>query len=483
MKTEEDRLVDLISSSMRAEVSGVRPSNDLLERVNAQRRSERRPGWSGSRAAGVLGTVVGLAVVVAIVLVISSLRAGHTHATGSGGASTEQAIVARLAVLRRSQTAADRLPEEQLQALQRFEHVTIVPDLTRLITTVKLRAAPNAPPINVYLAVERGTGANAGRAARSDSYIVTTLSSFTNFGLLPRTGRTLVAPGVAVVTGGSGAAAVGSPENVTGETGVFASVVPDGVVRVKWVFSGYDGLRARPGPSTTVYPRIIDNVALTSPRNAEGYLATVTWYGSSGQVIASFSDNKQIIAQQLGYERVIANSATNPIAPQLPTAYTVFRTPPPKPAFVQQPYERWAAALVAKNPYKLNVAQARQAPFKNTPESWVIPGTRGFAILLGPSTRAVGPISGRRSALSDGLVLVLRIGPRVEKVVGLAPNGNRTVTVVVGGGRRWTVKVLDNVYAVVVTGKAKYVIENNAGGQRTTLRAPSTPQCEDTPCS
>jgi hypothetical protein len=199
-------------------------------------------------------------------------------------------------------------------------------------------------------------------------------------------------------------------------------------------------------------------------------------------VISSFSDNKQIIAQQLSYERTIANSAKNPTAPQLPSTYSVFRTPPPKPAFVQQPYEKWAAALVAKNPYKLNVTDARQAPFKNTPQSWVIPGTRGFAILLGPSTHTVGPITGRRSALSTGLVIVLRIGRRVEKVVGLAPNGNRTVTVEVGGGRRWTVNVLDNVYAVVVTGKAKYVLENNASGRQTTLRVPSTPQCENTPC-
>jgi hypothetical protein len=473
MMTSEELLIDRITSSMRADVSDVQTPADLLERLRIARDSGSQTRRPGARAAELLGLCAGVAVVVIAVLVVTSIGSNAPQRSASTGTSSEKAIIARLAVLRRPQTAADRLTRRALRQLQVGQHLTIVPDLTRLVATVHVAAAPQAPPVKVYLAVVQRAHA---------AYTVTTLRAIERFEFFAQSGRTLVAPGVAVATGGRGTAAVGSPGDVVGESEVFASVVPDGVARVKWVFSGYNGLRARPGPVITVYPRIENNVALASPRDVEGYLATATWYGSNGRVIASFSDRKQILSQQLGYELAIARSARNSTAPQLANTYSVFRTPTPRPASIQQPYEQWAAAAVARNSYRLNVAQARLIPLKNLTGFWAVPGSRGFAILDGPSTIAKGAISGSGSALSDGLMLLLRIGPRVEQVIGLVPDGNRTVTVVVGGGRRWTVKVLDNAYVATVTGKVKYVIETNAAGQRTNVRAPSHAQCQYKPC-
>src|SRR5580698_1940660 len=149
MMTSEELLIDRITSSMRADVSDVQPPGDLLERVRAARDSGPQPRRPAARAAGLLGLCAGLAVVIVAVLVITSIGSNAPQRSPLTGASSEKAIIARLAVLRRPQTAADRLTRQALRELQVQQHVTIVPNLTRLVATVHVAAAPQAPAVQI----------------------------------------------------------------------------------------------------------------------------------------------------------------------------------------------------------------------------------------------------------------------------------------------------------------------------------------------
>ncbi len=74
-------------------------------------------------------------------------------------------------------------------------------------------------------------------------------------------------------------------------------VVPDGVTRVRWELDN-------PGQTkpTTVYPRVHGNIAIApwtpAPPSTrlinEQWLASDTWYGADGRVIARFGDLAQI---------------------------------------------------------------------------------------------------------------------------------------------------------------------------------------------
>ena len=59
------------------------------------------------------------------------------------------------------------------------------------------------------------------------------------------------------------------------------SVVPDGVIEVRWGFTGHH-------QSVTVYPTVENNVAIAPVAGGEGRLVAMTWYGPAGQVVGSF---------------------------------------------------------------------------------------------------------------------------------------------------------------------------------------------------
>jgi hypothetical protein len=55
-------------------------------------------------------------------------------------------------------------------------------------------------------------------------------------------------------------------------------------------------------------------------------------------------------------------------------------------------------------------------------------------------------------------------------VIGLAPDGNRTVTVRLRGGRTRVAPVANNVYAIVVPASARTMILKSASGRTARVR-------------
>jgi hypothetical protein len=504
--TSDEQLIEAIRASLNEEVSELYPPADLLLRLQAAPASRRLLGRRLlSNPGGVVAVLVSAAVVAVVVVAFASV--GHRR-SGAGGTSTvpastpagARALVARMAVLRRPQTAADRLPESVTAQFPGALGVDwrIIPSLTRLAATIDAGSGPLSS-VAIYVVVEtpcsRETqGICHGPGVPVD--IVTTLAVGGPSGHRYLLGQPEVVDGqTAVATGGLTPTAVGSAGDVrvvvrktsiktlpTGQRGVNVSVVPDGVTRVKWVFgvASPRALRAMCGctkrastPLTTVHPQIKNNIAVAKATSSAG-LSTATWYGPDGQVIASLSPIAQQDAEQA---RALAASERDPIAPALTEHFAIFRHPVPPPATITQPPKRIAVAAIGNygydqdNGYRLNVAQARFVPYPGTTGFWVIPGSRGVEIANGNYGGGANPLSGPGSALSGGMIGT-SFGPHGETVHGLAPDGNPTVTVVLAGGATRTVRVIDNVYSITLHPQALRVIIKDAAGHRITIKAP-----------
>src|ERR1700722_16550413 len=111
----DEQLVD----RLRSELAPLRPRVDLAERVREQARERKRTGrrWSPMlerQHRPTLGMVaVGLSSLVVVAVVVVGLALlHHSGAPGETSAPSPRGLVARLAVLRRPQTPADRLPAD-----------------------------------------------------------------------------------------------------------------------------------------------------------------------------------------------------------------------------------------------------------------------------------------------------------------------------------------------------------------------------------
>jgi hypothetical protein len=502
MMTDE-QLIERIRMGLNDEVSELQPPADLLDRLRAAPAVRRRPVRPPSGLGGALVIVASVAVVGLVVVAIATV--GHRGSSSSGVSSVPagvptgaRALVARMAVLRRPQTAADRLPESLTAQFAGAFGVDwrIIPSLTRLAATIDAGAG-SLSSVDIYVVVETPCSGQACHGPGVPVDIVTTLAVGGPSGHRYLLGHPeVVDDQTAIATGGLTPTAVGSAggtkEEVrktstvsvpTGWSGVNVSVVPDGVTRVKWVFGGVSAraLRAMCGctkrftstPAVTVHPEIKNNIAVADATSSAG-LSTATWYGPDGRVIASLSPIAQQNAEQA---RALAASARDRIAAALIEHFAIFRRPVPPPATIKQPPKRIAVAAIGNygynqdNGYRLNVAQARFVPYPGTTGFWVIPGSRGVGIANGTYGGGANPLSGPGSALSGGMIGT-SFGSHGETVHGLAPDGNRTVTVVLAGGATRTVPVIDNVYSITLHPQAVSVIMKDSAGRRTTIRAP-----------
>jgi hypothetical protein len=189
-----------------------------------------------------LGLILSFAVAAAaIVAVVAVALIGH-RSKGSGGVPpAARPLTAALAVLRRPQTAADR----ELPGVG----VPVVPSLTRLVATV--------PAAHVYLIVRTPAPDRVSPVTAAEG------------------GGMRVAGGVSASALRAGWPAVSSDGSYT------VSVVPDGVLEVRWGFSGR-------GQPLTVYPTVENNIAIAPAVKNEGRLVAMTWYGAAGQTVGSF---------------------------------------------------------------------------------------------------------------------------------------------------------------------------------------------------
>lgn len=467
----DDQLIERIASAMRLEVDGVSPSAALLERIVLESgvRSRRR-------FAGVGALVPALSGVAAVAIAVFAVAALNHRARGSASgraAPAARGLVANLAVLRRPQHPDDRLPTwAARQALDFPGHGRLVDSLSRLVSArFNLTEAAGS----VYLVVQ--TTAVAGRAPAiqhpllrpslgDQASVVIAANHRASTAALGEPASALRHPAQELLLQGF---TQGGPGDVRRLGELAAGIVPDGVTRVVWRFA--DGV--------VVHPLVSANTAIAVVPVASGILTRSVWYGSGRRVLASFTD-----PLVRGFGAALAQSDREPVAPALRRHFAMLRSSADYAAQLTGAgltagVER--ALIEPANPYGLNLAAARFVPYPSTPTAspngpaglWVVPGRAGVA-LLSDSLRVSGTwgLSGLESPLSGRMRLATWYGDGSQTIVGLVPDGNTRVTVLVRGGRRVSAPVVYNVYSIYVPPHPVALLVRNAAGR--TVRIPFT---------
>lgn len=224
-------------------------------------------------------------VVIGVAAIALGLHPSQSRRAAGGAYSTQRALtserqlVSRLAVLRRPQTALDRtLGASQARFFDSMpQRKRIVPSLTRLAASLKTAAGE----ARVYVIALRPTKRSSYPPADEyEAWAITVRAGGANAtaGLTVQDlARPQQAPGPLPPAG-----------VVASGNGVNQSLVPDGVVLVRWVFGGRspDGERLR--APVTIYPTVHNNIALAPMVRQQGLLAAATWYSADGRVIASW---------------------------------------------------------------------------------------------------------------------------------------------------------------------------------------------------
>lgn len=418
-----------------------------------------RPRWLRSKMTAPVGLALSSAVAVAVV-VVAVLAVGHRPA-GTPATSTPSSLAAlqrRLAVLRRPQTAADHgYPGNATRQNGRI--LRLVKPLTRLAAVVD---TPTAGQLRVYLIVRRlQPGAPVAPQLRPGSYAVDAVA------VGPR--------GESEDTALQSAAALDTPNIVSSglslrpygidpNAGITVGVVPDGVTRVRWVFTGAGYGITHPRP-VTIYPQVHNNVAVAPVTTGEGPLRTATWYGASGRLIATAGGGADA-AQRLRTIAAVNASRSRPIAAFLLAHFSLFRSIP-----ADDPARDWKLPTFGTNggyegQLRLNYWQTRYVPSGTGFDGrglWITPGSNGLCI-NDPQAGTCGMLNGRNDTWFIGGGTVGASGR--QTISGLVPDGNPTVTLMRAGGARRTVPVLDhNVLEATVPGQVVAIIDRDAFGR------------------
>lgn len=122
-------------------------------------------------------------------------------------------------------------------------------------------------------------------------------------------------------------------------------------------------------------------------------------------------------------------------------------------------------SLIEPNPLGLNTGKERFVSDRSGPAKvFVIPGSQGIALRW--VSPGVGQAEGGTEAALTGSLFVEsgRVSGH-RTIIGLAPDGNRTVRVLLADGRSRLAQVVDNVYSIVVPVSARAVVLRNASGR------------------
>ena len=268
----EGHLLDAVERHANGGTRRARGSRDARHSV-LRRQAAAGLARRGSRPA--LGAVaVALSTVLTLALAVSALTLIGRGRVGPGAGSSvpagARALIAELGVLRRPQGSADKV------ALKHVTWVTIVPSLTRLAAIL-----PNGQKMFLY--IERLDAEKAStslrryfeqprqRAALSGyrlGYSIGNRGDGPVPGFTANTVRQIRGPWVA---------------QPYAQRVVLTGIVPDGVARVRWVFTRRDR------HSTSVLINVTDNIASASvSRLGLGgfvYPSQTTWYAADGRAI------------------------------------------------------------------------------------------------------------------------------------------------------------------------------------------------------
>jgi hypothetical protein len=155
------------------------------------------------------------------------------------------------------------------------------------------------------------------------------------------------------------------------------------------------------------------------------------------------------------------------VSPSLTAHFALLRNSRPAPKSTQAGARLFYGFSEASQ-LGLDEAQIRKVSFGAAGTIWVTPGTEGACVKLGAAANINAPDTGGggctalRGVLQQALII-----SSDQAVLGLAADGNKTVTVCMTSGRRITVPVKDNVFYKVLPGRPGTIYLKNAYGKPT----------------
>lgn len=395
-----------------------------------------------------------LGVIASLVLMLMALAVGSAASGASGSAGVQsvvgvQALVAKLAVLRRPQTAADMLPAGL--HLARFPRSgKILPSLTRLVAT--------PPGASLFLVVT--TPASGPRSLWS-----------------PKLGDQVA---IVSVTGATGEESVAIPAAdltdanqletppVTGRSASAiansyqVAIVPDGVARVSWTFANR---QLRPG--RVVNLAVANNIALNQ---SSGLLLSARWFTADGAVFPTSDRAYQMAVaardavMRAQIIRLDARTSARP-SPAILAGFAVFsihsrtgvRIPGgdvishPALATVPLPILQLTSG---RQPPQLDPEAMRQITTPSGFQTWIIPGHRGMCVALVDKPRIPSLGSGAGEGCSPNIASTLSHGGGISSgypggasdSVRILPTNRPIITIRSTNGHRRTIRPAYGIY-------------------------------------
>jgi hypothetical protein len=408
-----------------------------------------RAAWPPRVRLGHLAMALGVGCTLAVVAVaLLALRHPVPRPAGPAAPSSLSALEAKLAILRRPQTPADR-GVKALPGIARLTRLAATVDTTtagRVRVWVLVSRLPIHPSkVRPEYFARAAVTANGGQIRNGSGSV---------------SAAQLGAPS-AVASGLLTAAGAVDPD-----VGVTAGLVADGVMRVKWTFSGVGFGVQHPHP-VTVYPRVQNNVAVAPVVSGQGPLVHTVWYGAGGSVIAS-AGTGTAERQELQEIRAINAARHRPIAAELLAHYSLFSAVPAVDLVRDQtllaPYLDGGGIGGGLGLNYWDIRYVGSLKGIDGRGLWVVPGGRGVCI-SDPQATACGALSKQGPA---GITGPLTGAGDRETLAGLVPDGNSTVTLVLAGGSRVTVPVVEhNVFEATVRGRIVAIINRDTSGRLT----------------
>lgn len=455
------------------ETAGLSAARTALDGAIAAASADRHPPrLRASRLAMPLRHLPALAgCAVALLIGAAGLVLVH-HRPASPSASPQSAnvpaaagLIARLGVLRRPQTAVDRLPAALVAG---WERQTAQEDVGRLLPALTRLVAVRGP-VRLYLAVTTpAPGPNPLWSPRDGDQV--TVVAITPRGMTASPSIPAVAlsdPDILSVAGltlGQGT----SPNALAAARGYAydVAIVPDGVARVHWTLANRDG-----GVGEAVRVTVQNNAAVSPlSRTTTDVLLSGEWYAANGHRVATRAvltqalDARQAERQRQALaaaERQHVTASTrilhafavfsfgSPAGTRLPDGYIISRPP-----LTDLPF----AVLNLGGRQGLDLRQARRVQAPSGLSMYVVPGTSTVCVF---EVDAPVPLphfrrsQGGGGGCSGSLDLALTGGAGVDVddghgavQYGVVPKSSSGATILLRGGRRRTLHPEDGVYIV-----------------------------------
>lgn len=334
-----------------------------------------------------LPSVIAVLASAAVVIAVASIALlAHGRSTSAASSAGTKQLVAKLAVLRRPQTAADRLPGHLHIQSPETPQGKIIARFTRLVRTL-----PGGT--RLYLVVTTWSPDSSWSKRLGDQVAIVELSG-------GRAGESLPIPAADLTNANQVSPLTPFPPGArAAATTLDVSIVPDGVARVRWTFLKL-GVNPRILLDIAFDLTVTDNVAVSGLDTSLGALRNATWYKPDGQRFAT-SNRAQLAAQAAQNAKLKAQAIRyilqhpHTADPSLLAAYAVFAVTSPtgvKTAsgdiISRPPLSSLPLGVVQSPPrqdelFGLDYTQVRQVITPSGVRLYVIPGSRGLCLLTG----------------------------------------------------------------------------------------------------